>query len=142
VNYEVEQKFYVDDLAGIERALQARGLHSEPPSAQTDTYFRHPARDFSASDEALRLRREGDASWITYKGPRIDPTTKTRLELDIELGRGAQVHAQLQELLRRLGFEELVTVRKQRRRARAHWQGAPLDVVLDQVEELGRFVAL
>ena len=52
------------------------------PAEQVDTYFSHPARDFAATDEALRIRSIDQENFVTYKGPKLDATTKTRREID------------------------------------------------------------
>jgi adenylate cyclase class 2 len=88
MKYEVEQKFRVGDLLATERALRDLGATVTSSIKQSDTYFSHPARDFRKTDEILRLRCDGDANCITYKGPRIDSETKTRLEIEIDLEAG------------------------------------------------------
>ena len=115
MNYEVEQKFPVDDLAAVGAALTALGAEIAPPRLERDVYYTHPGRDFAHTDEALRIRRVGHDCWLTYKGPKIDATTKTRreLELPLEAGRADE----WAELLEALGFRPLAEVRKQRARA-------------------------
>ena len=60
MGFEVEIKFRDADHAAIARALL--GLGAEPGEAveQEDVYLAHPSRDFAASGEAFRLRRDGD----------------------------------------------------------------------------------
>ncbi len=86
---EVEVKFPVPDLAAVQSQLEGLGATPSQAVEEIDVYYRHPARDFAATDEALRIRRVGPANRITYKGPKVDPTTKTRQE--IELGPPDQV---------------------------------------------------
>src|SRR5687767_2428414 len=142
MTYEVEQKFHVDDFRETEHALRQLGVQVGPVVSQTDTYLSHPTRNFGETDEALRLRREGEANFITYKGPKIDKTTKTRLELEIPLPNGQALATQVRHLLDVLGFRVVVDINKQRRRSLIHWQGATIEVALDQVERLGTFVEL
>ena len=66
------------------------GATIEPPVVQVDQYFAHPARDFAQTDEALRLRRVGKQNFITYKGSKIDATTKTRREIELPLAPGEE----------------------------------------------------
>jgi adenylate cyclase, class 2 len=141
MNYEVEQKFPVEDLAPIAARVQAMGAAPGGPQSETDLYFAHPSRDFVQTDEALRIRRKGAASLLTYKGPKVDATTKTRRELELPLG--AESDGQnWQMLLEALGFRPVAEVHKTRCKAKLPYQGRTVEVSLDEVAELGTFVEL
>src|SRR5205085_2625708 len=56
MQYEVEQKFRLSDLPGIDEKLRQLGAVDGPTVVQVDCYFRHPSRDFAQTDEALRIR--------------------------------------------------------------------------------------
>lgn len=140
--YEVEQKFHVDADGAIDGALARIGARFGDPVVQSDTYLTHPARDFARTDEALRLRRQGDATRITYKGPKVDTTTKTRLEVELPLPEGDDYAARFEGLLDLLGFGVVAQVRKHRRTALVEWEGATIEISLDDVDRLGRFVEL
>ncbi|MHA1726603.1 MAG: class IV adenylate cyclase, partial [Promethearchaeota archaeon] len=90
-----------------------------------DTYFNMPLklRDFRKTDEALRIRKstEFDPSnegksipkinfFITYKGRKIDSTTKTRNEWETQVQDGEI----MKTILKSLGFREIFTVKKER----------------------------
>jgi adenylate cyclase, class 2 len=139
---EVEKKFPVPDLSQVERELDVMGVRVLPPKTEVDLYYQHPSRDFAATDEALRIRRTGKSSWITYKGPKIDRTTKTRREIDLPLPEGTGGADSWAELLKALGFVPRAEVRKQRRKAHAAWQGTTIEVSLDEVDQVGTFVEL
>jgi adenylate cyclase, class 2 len=142
MHWEVEQKFAIHDVADAIARLAAVGAHFSPGIQQTDQYFNHPARNFATTDEALRIRRGDSESFITYKGPKIDPTTKTRQELEIPLPPGVEVPDQFTELLTALGFHPVEVVRKSRRLAMIAWQGHDVEMALDEVENLGTFLEL
>jgi len=142
MHYEVEQKFPVADLAPIAAALEALGAEISPPVQETDYYYGHPARDFSTTDEALRIREVSGRYYITYKGPKIDQQTKTRREIELPLAAEADLLDKWQSLLEALGFNLVGKVQKQRRRARLVWEDRPVQVTLDQVPPLGCFVEL
>ncbi len=142
MNYEVEQKFAAADLGRIEAALQAMGAAIAEPQTQCDLYLAHPARDFAESDEALRIRRVGEKNCITYKGPKIDETTKTRREIELPISPGADGATAWRGLFKALGFAPVAEVRKTRRKATVAWQGREVEIALDQVEEVGTFVEL
>jgi adenylate cyclase class 2 len=142
MNYEVEQKFRLADPAAIAARLSALGVTLEAPSDQADRYFAHPARDFAATDEALRIRSAGVRNWVTYKGPKIDQATKTRRELELPIESGEAGAARFAELLAALGFAPVATVRKHRRKTVLDWHGEHVEIVLDDVDELGQFCEL
>lgn len=142
MNYEVEQKFRVEDLDAIATRLRQLDATIHEAVEQVDRYFAHPARDFAETDEALRIRQVGAATFITYKGPKIDATTKTRREIELPLGDQQGCAANLTELLTSLGFAVVAEVRKQRRVAETLWRERTVEVALDNVDEVGRFVEL
>ncbi|HEY4235495.1 MAG TPA: class IV adenylate cyclase [Lacipirellulaceae bacterium] len=142
MHFEVEQKHRVADALSLIATLQSRGVLIDDPIVQSDQYFAHPARDFAKTDEALRIRSVGNASFVTFKGPKLDTTTKTRRELELPLASSDSDGAQFAELLSALGFTPVATVRKQRRKFHIAHQGSDVEGALDEVEGVGTFVEL
>lgn len=142
MKFEVEHKYPVRDAAALEAQLGRLGAVPGEPQFQIDCYYAHPARDFAATDEALRIRRVGQANYVTYKGPKLDPATKTRREIELPLAPGAQAAADFALLLDALGFRPVAEVRKRRRRAEIHWEGRHVEAALDDVDGLGLFLEL
>ena len=145
--YEVELKFPLTDVAAAEAALGRLGASVRPPIEQADVYFAHPSRDFALTDEALRLRRDGDGVVITWKGPRIGHAAKTRREIELPLagvssGGGVATLEAWGELLESLGFRRVREVVKRRRPATVPWQGSAVEVAIDTVVGLGDFLEL
>ncbi len=140
MSYEVELKFPVPDLSAFAAKLTALAIPIAPAQSEIDVYFSHPARDFAQTDEALRLRRKGDANYITYKGPKIDAATKTRREIELPLAPGPDSFASWTALLEAVGFHPAGEVRKSRRKAAIPWQGRQVEASLDEVERAGTFV--
>ena len=140
--YEVEQKFPVADLSSVEAELSALGATASDAQQEVDQYYAHPARDFATTDEALRIRRVGRSCWITYKGPKVDTTTKTRREIELPLSADDETGAGWAELLEALGFRPVAAVRKQRRKATVAWHGRRIAATLDDVDQVGTFVEL
>jgi adenylate cyclase class 2 len=162
--YEVEQKYPLSDGSTVEAALVRLGATWHGTAEQVDRYFNHPSRDFAVTDEALRLRRTDDTLAITWKGPRLDATAKTRREIELPLVEAAVPAAALveaavpaaalveaavpasldrwTELLEALGFRQVREVAKRRRLATVAWQGMAIEVAIDQVAGLGDFVEL
>lgn len=141
MQYEVEQKFAVADQRRVEQQLGQWGARLGEPQEQVDTYFAHPGRDFAATDEALRIRCDAKGQWITYKGPKIDATTKTRLESNLALADRAAAEA-AHDVLVALGFRPVAAVRKTRRTAHLERGGRQVEIALDEVAGLGTFVEI
>jgi adenylate cyclase class 2 len=142
MQYEVEQKFPVDDHAELEAKLTAMGARFAEPIIQIDRYFAHPARDFASTDEALRIRQVGTECRVTYKGPKLDAVTKTRQELELPLGDGPDVASRWTTLLGALSFQPVMEVSKCRRTGRLVYRDATVEIALDQIDGLGCFVEL
>ena len=139
---EVEQKFPVADAKALVAEMARRGWGFGAPIAQADMYFNHPSRDFAVTDEALRIRCVGESNFVTYKGPKLDPTTKTRRELELPIAGGSQGRTEFGELLMTLGFRMVASVVKTRRPAHMPWHGRDVEIVLDDVTGLGTFAEL
>lgn len=146
--YEVELKFPLADRSAVEGTLVRLAAHFRPVIEQADVYFAHPSRDFAQTDEALRLRREGEAVAITWKGPRIGQGAKTRREIELPLAAmppalsGPATLEAWSELLTALGFRRVWEVVKRRRPARLLWEGRAVEVAIDTVAGLGDFLEL
>jgi len=134
---EVELKFPLADSDGFRHRLGGLGAVEGAAVVQADAYFNHPARDFAATDEALRVRTVGDASVVTYKGPKQGGAAKTRFELELPLAEGTA--AGWAALLERLGFRPVLTVRKRRTPFALEHAGRRFEVTIDEVDRLGSF---
>jgi adenylate cyclase, class 2 len=141
--FEVEQKHRIDDERSLLERLAERGVEIGPPVEQSDRYFAHPCRDFTQTDEAFRIRTVGgDKSFVTFKGPKVDTTTKTRHEIELPLDAGDPDGAKFGELLHELGFRPVAVVRKRRRSFHLTEHGHRLEGALDEVDSVGKFVEL
>ncbi len=145
MTYEVELKFPLTDMANVE-ALRQRivvlGALPSQPLDQRDIYFAHPSRDFAQTDEVFRLRCVGDENFLTYKGPLVDQVAKTRREIEVPAASGQSAREQLREMFKSLGFNEVRDVVKRREPFHLHWQDRDLEVVIDNVRDLGWFAEL
>lgn len=133
--YEVELKVRAEHES-VRSALERRGATRVGSVEQVDTYYDAPHRDFATTDEALRVRREVDASEteatrLTYKGPIVDDESKTRREIETPVD-----DEDMDAILRALGFDPAATVEKERER----WTLDDYAVSLDAVAGLGQFV--
>ena len=141
--YEVEVKIPIDDEDRLIQELKqakAKRLRSEKES---DIYFDHPCRSFSTTDEAVRLRRvyPDDTTdsvsipvpaELTYKGPKVDKKTKTRLEYSSTVGDADAIVSFLQQT----GFKHVGNITKQR----IFYQLDDINISIDDVVDVGLFV--
>lgn len=142
MQYEVEQKHRVTDMRALLERLAERGVEIGPAVEQADRYFAHPCRDFARTDEALRIRTVDSESFVTFKGPKIDTTTKTRHELELPLEASDTGGEKFAELLQALGFKPALVVRKHRRKFHIASGGREVEGVIDEVDGIGTFVEL
>jgi adenylate cyclase class 2 len=151
--YEVEIKVSADTDAVRER-LRAAGAERVDARRQRDAYYNAPHRDFAATDEALRVRHEtplpdgieaeteavstadptAETTKLTYKGPRLDERSKTRVEHETAVDDGEAMAG----VLSGLGFEPAAVVEKRRE----FWSFAGFTVTLDAVDGVGEFVEI
>lgn len=141
-DYEVELKFPIAAPADVAARLTALGASRGSELAQADQYFAHPVRRFEQTDEALRIRTEGEHNCLTYKGPLLDRATKTRQEIELDVASGPEGSHRLWAILRALGFVDVFTVRKRRTVFKLRWEGRDFSLSLDVVEQLGDFLEI
>ena len=140
--YEVELKFPLAEREVVLARMRDLGAHLVATIGQADRYFNHPQRDFAQTDEAFRIRSVGAQNFVTYKGPKIDTRTKTRPEIELPLGDGEALAEQFAEMLTKLSFRPVATVRKQRacwELVRGDWH---FEVAVDDVEEVGTYLEI
>lgn len=129
---EFELKARVDTLSPLREALEERHAHLDCARVEQDRYYNHPCRDFGVTDEALRVRRAGAETVVTYKGAKIAGTRlKAREELNLVIEDGAI----FEEVLDKLGFRLTAEVTKQREL----WSLEDASIALDDVEGLGTY---
>lgn len=138
---EVELKYPVENLLTVRQQLEALGGKSLSSDWENDIYFCPPKGNYVDTDEALRLRRTGEKLLLTYKGPRSDPHSKSRPEIEVEL-RSPAFFDQACLLLEHLGYYACASLTKERSNYELCWQGYAVKVSLDNVQNLGTFVEL
>jgi len=111
-NEEIEVKFFVQDLAGIERRLQQLGARPvQARSREVNLRFDRPDGSLERDHRVLRLRQDMEAH-LTYKGPgELRDGVRAREEIEFSVGDFAATRA----LLEALGFRVSVVYEKYRR---------------------------
>jgi len=142
--YEVEMKFRITSPSDFERKLESVGVVLGSQVEEFDQFYQHPSRDFAKTDEGLRIRRRvfadgSEERFLTYKGPKIDPLTKTRKEIEIRI----ETVEPWYDMLTTLGFQSAAVVTKTRRRGSLTANSRSFDMVLDVLPNgLGTFAEL
>ena len=137
---EIEMKFAVADFAPVLAHLRAWNARPEEPIDERDQYYNAPDRDFARTDEVFRLRRIGADCFLTYKGPKGPGPVKTRPEIEVAVGSGDTAARDVGRLLTHLGYREVAEVHKVRHIYHFQRDGFALQICLDELQELGRFV--
>jgi adenylate cyclase class 2 len=140
---EIEIKATIPSIDDMTARLEAEGATFEATLDHEDAYYDLPEKmgTFAATDEALRVRSSKNATegiekaFITYKGPKLDASTKTRTEIEVGIDDSIKAKAMLEALHYRL----VIAVRKHRRLYRLDG----IEITLDEVEHLdGAFMEL
>ena len=132
--FEVEIKAQcLDKNSLVEKIVSLGALHIETRE-EVDIYFNHPQKNFGQTDEALRLRRSGNKTCLTYKGPKVSDKSKARLEEES----GVENFDSMKKIFLMLGFIESGKVVKQR----SVYNYNDIEICIDTVENLGDFVEL
>lgn len=139
---EVEAKFALLDSAEMEARLLALGAKLVADQAEADYYLNAPDRDYSRTDEALRLRRIGEQNFLTYKGPRRDASSKTRTEVEVACPSGTDAAEAFLKLFQNLGYRDTAVVRKRRKIFEWSRDNFTLHACLDSVDSVGSFIEL
>jgi adenylate cyclase class 2 len=132
---EIEIKVRVPDLVPVRERLLL-GHEGLPVKVhERDIYYNAPHRDFSITDEALRLRYAGGSCTLTYKGKKM---SEYRLKAREELICGVDPGETTELILQRLGFFKVAEVEKWRE----YYSYRGATVSLDEVTGLGSFVEI
>jgi adenylate cyclase class 2 len=132
---EVELKVKIPSLDPAREQLVRKNAQSCGKVHEHDVYYNAPHRDFSITDEAVRVRYTGDHAVVTYKGPKIKKFgLKAREELNFAVESGKI----FETMLDRLGFTKTLEVNKWRETFRL----GTASVSLDTVDGLGTFAEI
>ena len=131
---EVEMKAKIDDSAKVTSKLLEHRCVYVDTRIQRDTYYNRNDRDFAITDEALRIRENGEKSVITYKGPKIDNRSKSRTEIELIIDDPAAAG----EILTALGCVEVSTVTK----TRHNYRFSRYTISIDNVSGLGDYLEI
>ena len=139
---EIELKAALDSISPMTLAqrLTEMGFVQGAVVKDEDVYFQGKGEGTGLHNQVLRLRTSRDLlagytrCYLTYKGPREESVRQSREEIQTGI-EDADAAAQL---LERLGYSPLLTVKKPRR----HYHIDAVTACLDAVEGVGPFLEL
>jgi adenylate cyclase class 2 len=145
---EVEIKVRITDPDIIRKKLEENQAIYKLSLLHEDTYCNMPIglRDFKKTDEALRVRKsvrfdknykdsmQKIENYLTYKGKKIDLVSKTREEIDI----GIENLEEMIKILKILGFQEVLTVCKERELYEVEFKNEKIEILLDYIPVLNQ----
>jgi adenylate cyclase class 2 len=139
---EVEIKAQISDPQKIRKRFEEQGGKYIISLSHEDTYYNMPKklRDFRKTDEALRIRKSTDYDkqneskkqtkyYLTYKGAKLDNSTKTREEIETLIDDGEK----LKKILDNLGFRTVLTIKKERDLYHFDYEGAEIEALIDYI---------
>jgi len=147
--FEVEIKVQIPNPVRIKEQFKENQGVYKFSLIHEDTYYNMPKglRNFKKTDEALRLRKSIKFNkqnprkkqeieyFFTYKGKKLDKITKTRKELDIKIDNIDRA----KELLNLLGFQEVLTVEKDRDLYKIEFKNYEIEALIDYLPILKQF---
>jgi adenylate cyclase class 2 len=137
---EIEAKLRIapEDKDKVALYCKANGYKEIETVVQNDYYLTPHGINLFARDEALRIRENytnGKSEWqITYKGRAADSKYHDRRELETGLQDGQTVL----DILKGIGFDELLSVHK----TRTSYISGASTISVDEVESLGLFLEI
>ncbi len=147
--FEVEIKVQIQDLEELRDIIRYNGGSYKISLLHEDLYFNMPKelRDFKNTDEAIRLRKSEEFDkndddilltsncYLTYKGKKIDSTTKTRQEIEVMIDN----FDNMKDILKVLGFQEVLTIQKERELYNFLYQDEKIEILLDHIPLLNQY---
>ncbi len=122
---EVEIKFLISDLRGIERRLRALGFRRVTPrSHEMNVLYDLPGDPLRRRGQILRLREFGGQWKLTHKSKGTAKRHKSRIETETAVSDGEQMDS----ILRALGYRPTFCYEKYR----SEWTDGKGEVVLDE----------
>jgi len=133
---EIEIKVKIASIEEMAGTLEAAGAIFGGDLVHEDYYFDKPEKlgSFALTDEALRMRVSRNVSqrieqcFVTYKGGKVDSTTKTREEIEVGVDDGQK----MRDIIKKIGFREIIVVKKDRK----NYTMDDISIMLDRVQYL------
>ncbi|OUJ18953.1 Adenylate cyclase CyaB, class 2 (thermophilic) [Methanonatronarchaeum thermophilum] len=133
-NIEVEIKAEIKTpIKNLEEKILEHGSYVNTQT-QKDIYFNHPSRDFAQTDEALRIRKTNNKTYLTYKGTKLDKVSKSREEIETPISN----YSKHKKILTKLGFKPVEEIKKTRKKYKIN----QYKILIDKIDELGTYIEI
>jgi len=140
-NDEIELKFPVSSLSGLESRLHELGFHLDTPRTfESNTLYDTPDRLLRARGELLRLRTYGNRQTVTHKRHPEKEEQGSRYKVRIETESDVSDCDAMKEIFKRLGYEPAFRYEKHRSEY-SHPSASAGHVVIDETP-IGNFAEL
>ena len=133
---EIEMKAKIKNGTEMIKKLEDLGCVFNNPILQNDTVFSNPSISFVEflpdGQNLLRIREQNDEIIFTLKRPQANELDAIEREVRVDKRK------ELEDIIKFMGYEKAIVVRKTRRTARFR----DYEICVDEVEELGSFIEL
>lgn len=130
---EIEVKAKLKDIDSVIKKIKSLGCELSDPITQKDIIYLKNGVDFPSfgmGDIVLRLRNNNEKIIFTFK--KQLETELSSIEHEVEVSNLKEAD----EIIKQLGFYEIIRVNKVRREAKYN----DMTICIDEVEELGYFI--
>lgn len=139
IETEIKIKPFIS-IDAIRKRLNEINAVKKDHVIEIDTYYQHPSRDFSKTDEALRLRKvlshDLRECILSYKGPRRNSFFKKREEVEVIIS--TNTCDLMDKLLEKIGFTRFIVIEKERE----YYSIGECLITIDNVKSLGLFIEI
>jgi len=133
---EKELKFKLSNIDPIIEKIKELGFEELGENEQEDIYFDSIDNKLLKEGKALRIRKEGNRFYLTFKSKALSRKPKIRKEINMELNETQVI--KLKEILKSLGYNEVLKIIKKRR----EFKRKDFRIAIDKVEGLGVFLEI
>ena len=136
---EIEVKFQLLNPEEVAKLLDIKAKSTKKDVFQKDSYFVPAHRDFLSSKypfEWLRLRETGKGVSLDYK--HFYPENAEKTDYCDEFQTKIEDAVTIRKILNSLDFKEPIIVEK----VRSTWEFKDVEIAIDDVKNLGRFIEL
>ena len=140
---EIEASFYLDD--GYDKLIanvNNQGFKFEEKIVEEDTYYTDKSMSFIKDRICLRTRKTNEEYLeLTYK-PKTDDNTEKYGKKEVNLSIDPKDSKDVQYVLNELGYDVYVSFKKKREIYSKTINGFKCSVMIDEIENVGRYVEL